>query len=126
MGLHAILHVEKTGRTLQHSHVLLAETKNGEAMAQLRGGEVFDRKMVLLCGGEDAGDHRTVGAANAETRAFREEVDTLPLFEVVPALEGAADERDIIGVFVVSLANDARVAVRAAAIVAEGELLQGE
>src|SRR5579871_5158064 len=50
----------------------------------------------------------------------------LSLLQVVPALEGPADEWDVIRVFVIGLANDARVAMRAAAIMAQGELLQGE
>ena len=46
------------------------------------------------------------------------------LLEVVPALVGAADERDVGRVFVIRLPDDARVSVRTAPIVNERELLK--
>src|SRR4051794_32997709 len=49
-----------------------------------------------------------------------------PLLQLVPACVGPVQERHIVGVFVIGLANDARVAVRAAAVVAQRKLFQPE
>src|SRR5690349_11437543 len=53
-------------------------------------------------------------------------MNALPLFQIVPALEGAAHQRDVIGMLIVGFANDARVAMRTAAIVAKRKLLESE
>ena len=45
-------------------------------------------------------------------------------FEVEPALVGAVEQRHIGGVVGIGLADDARLAVRTAAVVADGELFQ--
>ncbi len=126
MRLNAILHVQKTRRALQYADVFLAETKGGESLTQLRGRKRLHRQMMLRGGGADTGDHGAVGTTNRQAWTFAEQMNALALFEIVPALEGAADQGDVIGMFVVGFADDARVAVRAAAIVAESELLQSE
>ena len=95
-------------------------------MAQFVAERVSTGRLMLLGRGTNAGDHQAIGSADAQAGTSGQQVDALPLFQIVPALEGAADERNIVGMLVVGLADDARVAVRAAAIVAERELLQGE
>src|SRR5262245_42103058 len=49
-----------------------------------------------------------------------------PLFKVVPPLVGPADKGDVRGVLVIGPADDPRVAMRAAAVVDQGKLLQGQ
>ena len=87
---------------------------------------MFDRQAVLFGRLADAGDQLAVGPADAQARAFGQQRPALALFQVVPALVGPQHERDVIGMFVVGFADDARVAVRTALVVAERELLQAE
>ena len=61
-----------------------------------------------------------------QARALREQVPPGVLFEVVPLLERAADERDVVRVLGVGGADDAGVPVGAAAGVDQRELLEAE
>src|SRR5205085_3758389 len=64
--------------------------------------------------------------AEVEAAALGQKAPALELFQVVPPLEGAVQQRDVVGMLEIRLADDARLAVRAAAVVHQAELLQAE
>src|SRR5687767_6433882 len=81
---------------------------------------------MLGRGPADADDELAIGLADAETTAGSEQVSPCPLLQLVPESEGAPRERHVSRVLVVGGADDARGAVRGAAVVTDGELFQPE
>jgi hypothetical protein len=126
VGANAILDVQKAGLLLQEADVGIIEAKRGEALAQGGGGQVLDRQPMFDRGATDAVDDFTLGPADGEAAAGREQVFAHALLQLVPEAERPSDEGDVGGVLVIGRADDAGVAVRAAAVVGRGELLQAE
>src|SRR5665213_453694 len=126
VGEHAVINVEEAGRWLQDANVFIVELKGGIAAAHRTGVEMFHRQAVSLGRLPDAGDQLAFGPTDAQARAFGQQRPPLALFQVSPALIRPQYKRNIIGMFVVSFADDARMAVRTALVVAERELLQTE
>src|SRR4051794_15736039 len=82
--------------------------------------------MVFRGSAAHSGDQFASGWADAEDPAFGEEMLSAPLFQVVPALVGSMQQRDVIGMLVVGFADDARLSVRGAAVVAGDKLFKGQ
>ena len=76
--------------------------------------------------GEHPGDDFRIGCADAQYTAFNQQPLTRRLLQVVPSLVGTAQERNVIGMLEIGLADDARFAVRAAAAMPDGELLDSQ
>jgi hypothetical protein len=81
---------------------------------------------MFTSGAFDALNHFRFGPANAKAAARSQQVDTLTLLEIIPAFKRAAYKRYIRRVFVIRLANNARVAMGAALVVNGYELFQRE
>jgi hypothetical protein len=122
----ALLHVEETGRLLEHTGVIRRETERGEAAVDLGAGQFLGRQCTFADRCAHALNVFAALGAGVQAGAFGEQVLAAQLFQFVPPLERPAHERDVGRSFRVRGANDARVAVRTAATVDERELLQSQ
>jgi len=95
-------------------------------VGQIGAGDGGVGEVVLAGGLERAVDDVTGGRAHVDTAGAIEDFLAGFGFELVPEFIGAAEEGDVIGVFVVGEADHAGVAVRAAQGVDEGELFEAQ
>ena len=82
--------------------------------------------VVLFGGGEGAGDEFVVSGGEIEAAGDVEEGLFGFVFEVFPEFVGAAEEGDVVGVFVVGEADEAGLAVGGAEGVGDVELFEAE
>jgi len=126
MAAHAVLHKQKARRALQHRLDIVAKAEGGEALPQLGRRHRFHRQLVQRRRLEHTGNQRIADWSDAQAGALRQQVPALALLQVVPAPVGPVQQWHIIGMFVIGLADDAREAVRAAAVVDQRMLLQSQ
>src|SRR5262249_78498 len=119
-----LLDKKKTGLRFQDALIFVAELQRWKSSTNLTARKHFDRQVMLARGSAYPLHDAAAGAPHVQAVALSQQLPAVELLEVVPALEGPAHQRYVARVLVVGGADDPRLAVRTATVVANAELFQ--
>jgi hypothetical protein len=111
LGCNAFVGENETGVGFENGDEIVGEAESGVAGGDVGGGEFFVGKSVEFAAAFGAEDGTAVWFADDETAVDEEEAAFSFGFQFAPEDGSAFDEGDVVGGLVVSLADDAVVAV---------------
>jgi hypothetical protein len=111
------LGADEPGARLVHADVLGAGGEGGEAAADVGGVQFLVRQPPPVGGGAGARHGAAAGRADHQPAGDGEQVGVGVAGQPLPQLVGAQQQRDVVGVLEVRLADDARPAVAGPAVV---------
>jgi hypothetical protein len=106
-----------TGGGLVDGDIVRTGMKGGEAAAQFGGVQQLMWKLMPGCAEQGAFDDAASGVTEHEASGCVEKGFAGVVLQLMPKMVGALYERDVIWMFVIGLANDARMAVGGAVVV---------
>ncbi len=118
--------VEIAGLALEDADRIGRGPEAGKPLGCFLRRERLHVETVLPGTGQDSGDESSFGPADLEQADVMEECTSAAGFQFVPEFVGPQDQRHVIRMLVVGLADDTSLAVRAAAVVAGRKAIETE
>ena len=117
IGPDRFLNQQIPGLLFEKSHHLVFSPKPRKSFLDFTTGNPFKRQSMGLCAGLHTRDQKTIRRAHLEqTHLVQQRLAGL-LFKIEPALIRFAEERNVIRMFKIGLANNPRLSVGAPLIV---------
>src|SRR5947207_11731042 len=124
MRRHARLDAQVAGLWLEEPAHLRGHAKSAPALGDLAGRKLLDAELMSLRTFAHAGEHGAFRRADLQEAHLVQELLAVAALQLVPQLVGAQRQRHVIGMLVISLADDPRAPVRAAAVVRRPKAVQ--
>ncbi len=126
MRPHAVFDFQESGIGFKHDVERVRHSKAWPALRRGGGRKIFNRQSVLVRRESRTGDRFAIRQACEHQAALPKQLLLRFGFEVRPQVVGSQQQRHIVGVLEVCLANDPRFAVRAALIVSRAEAVEAK
>ena len=124
LGADASFDQQVTGPALEHALHVAPRAEAGKASGHFARAEHLYIQ-AMRCAGQHARQHGSIGRADLQQADFVVQA-AAPLRPVARAVVGVQQQRHVVGMFEIRLADDARLTVRAATIVARRKAVEAQ